>query len=126
MSTTGRGSTIGTGGTGPTISQFSYGLDDSGVLKLQGEFDHDFNAAKRAIKGEKYEVLVNTIKSCWSGQDCDAFLAKLDHEVGNIYYLYGQLRTKVYETFDKRSYEFRAFQGRNAADISEGKIGIKK
>lgn len=109
-----------------SMGTMGYGLDEAGITRLKSEFAGDFNRAKTATKGPKYEELLKAIRSNWSGVDCEAFLQKLDHEVGNIYYLYGQVLKVINQTLDEKEKAFLRFQQVNADAIINGPKKVSK
>lgn len=102
---------------GLNISNADYGTDTAGIKTLKSNLSNDFSRMKKAVEGEKYTAVVNTINKYWTGADADAFIAKLKKDRSQINEQIKIYETKLLNALDSASKKFTSFQRSSASKI---------
>ena len=66
-----------------------------------------------SVDGEEFKDMVKTIRTYWSGEDCEAFISDLKVAAKELYEIVSQINTQIQSGLEKYKEEFTTFQRNN-------------
>ena len=100
------------------ISSATYGRDTAGAKKLLTNLQDKLKVGTKALKGQAYTDVLNTVKANWSGVDADKFLSEFEAAVNEIEASYKSLNEVVQRAIEADAKAFASMQEKTATLIN--------
>ena len=102
---------------GFSINDATYARSRAGLNLLINNLQGDFKKAGEKLTGSEYNVVINTIRKNWSGDDADKFIASFKRDVQEAKVKIQKYGIKIERTLRNDYDNFIHMQTMNSGDI---------